>query len=160
MFRRRGNNTINHGRIQTLVGPGTEIKGTVQSAGVVRIDGRVEGQVEHDGTLIIGQKGRVEANVRTKHMAVAGEVYGKLFVEGRLELLPTARVHADLRCGHLVVHEGALFHGVSQMVHAGQTEANGMATTATGNHPGDLVERADSEFTPGERSSESSHGMA
>lgn len=115
MFGRRSNNTLQQGRIQTLIGHGCEIRGTIQSTGVVRVDGRLVGTVQHAGTLIIGPKAKVEANIHAKALAIAGEVKGDLTVEGRLELLSSARVHGSIRCGTLVVHEGAVFLGRSAM---------------------------------------------
>lgn len=106
---------LSKGKIQTIIGEGTEIKGQIQSNGVVRIDGFLEGTISHTGELIIGPKGRLVANVESKAMVIAGEVRGEVNVEGKLELLQGARLLADVRCGHLVVHQGALFHGQSHM---------------------------------------------
>lgn len=107
--------SLNYGKVQTIIGEGTEFKGTLQSTGVVRIDGLLEGSIQHGGDLIIGPKGRLVANVKSRRLAVAGEVRGEVDVEGKLELLAGARVYGDIRCGHLVVHEGAMFHGQSYM---------------------------------------------
>jgi cytoskeletal protein CcmA (bactofilin family) len=107
--------SLNYGKIETIIGEGTEIKGTIESSGVVRVDGYLEGTVNHSGDLIVGPKGRVIANIKSKGLAMSGEVRGDIQVEGKLELLPGARLHGDVRCGHLVVHEGALFHGRSNM---------------------------------------------
>lgn len=107
--------SLNYGKIETVIGEGTEIKGTIESSGVVRVDGYLEGTIHHSGDLIVGPKGRIDANVKSKGLAMAGEVRGQVEVEGKLELLPGARLHGDVKCGHLVVHEGALFQGRSQM---------------------------------------------
>ncbi len=107
--------SLSYDKVQTIVGEGTEIKGTITSTGVVRIDGRLEGSIDHSGDLIVGPKGNVIANVRAKGLAVAGEVRGQIEVETKLELLPGSRLYGDIQCGHLVVHEGAMFHGRSLM---------------------------------------------
>lgn len=115
--------SLSYDKIQTIIGEGTEIKGNIQSNGVVRIDGTLEGTIHHNGDLLVGPKGRVVAEIRTKGLSIAGEVRGELHVEGKLELLPGARVFGDIRCGHFVVHEGAMFHGRSMM--AAESEAEG-----------------------------------
>lgn len=106
---------VNYGKIQSIIGEGTEIKGVIHSNGVVRIDGYLEGTIEHSGELIIGPKGRLVATVKSTDLAVAGELRGEVIVEGKLELLAGAKLVGDIRCGHLVVHEGAIFHGRSLM---------------------------------------------
>ncbi|MFZ5816192.1 MAG: bactofilin family protein [Bacillota bacterium] len=107
--------SLNYGKIETVIGEGTEIKGTIESSGVVRVDGYLEGTVIHNGDLVVGPKGRIVANVKSKGLAMSGEVRGDIEVEGKLELLPGARLHGDVKCGHLVVHEGAVFQGRSNM---------------------------------------------
>ena len=107
--------SLGYSKVETLIGEGTTIKGTIQATGVVRIDGALEGSIDHAGELIIGPKGRVTADVRSKALAIAGEVRGDIIVEEKLELLPGARLYGDIRCGHLIVHDGAMFHGRSLM---------------------------------------------
>jgi cytoskeletal protein CcmA (bactofilin family) len=85
--------SLNYGKIETIIGEGTEIKGTIESSGVVRVDGYLEGTVNHSGDLIVGPKGRVIANIKSKGLAMSGEVRGDIQVEGKLELLPGARLH-------------------------------------------------------------------
>jgi cytoskeletal protein CcmA (bactofilin family) len=107
--------SLGYDKVQTIIGEGTEIRGTIQATGVIRIDGTLEGSIVHQGDLIIGPKGRVTADIRSKGLAVAGEVRGNVETDDKLELLPGARLYGDIRCGHLVVHEGAMFHGRSLM---------------------------------------------
>lgn len=119
--------SLNYGSVQTIIGEGTEIKGTIQATGVIRIDGCLEGTIDHRGELIVGPKGRVLADIHAKSLAVAGEVRGKVEAEEKLELLPGARLYGDIRCGHLVVHEGATFQGRSLM---GDTQPQTQAAAA------------------------------
>lgn len=107
--------SLSYGKVETVVGEGTQIKGSIQSVGVIRIDGFLEGTLEHDGDLIIGPKGRLHAGVRAKALAMAGEIKGNVCVDGKLELLPGALLEGDVRCGNLVIHEGARFVGRSHM---------------------------------------------
>lgn len=107
--------TLDYGKVETIIGEGTEIRGAINSTGVVRVDGFLEGTVEHKGNLIVGPKGRIHANVKSLGLAVAGELRGEIDVEGKLELLPGSRLFGDIRCGHFVVHEGAMFQGHSRM---------------------------------------------
>ncbi|HYG59899.1 MAG TPA: polymer-forming cytoskeletal protein [Symbiobacteriaceae bacterium] len=107
---------MGYSKVQTIIGEGTEIKGSIQATGVARIDGTLEGSIDHAGDLIIGPKGRVLAEIRSKNLAVAGEVRGNAHVEQKLELLPGARYYGDVRMGCLVIQDGAMFYGRSQML--------------------------------------------
>lgn len=118
MFGRKDNN--NPERLESIVGPETEIKGTLVSKGMIRIDGKIEGDIQHTGDLIIGPKGVINANIIATNLTLAGSVFGDLDVQGRLELLSTARLVGDIRVGSLVVADGAHFQGASVMRSEGQ----------------------------------------
>lgn len=105
-------------KIETIIGEHAEIRGEIHSKGVVRVDGLLQGTVDHQGHLVIGPSGRLIANVKALSMAVAGEIRGDVEVEGVLELLEGARMLGDVRCGHLVIHAGATFQGRSSMMDA------------------------------------------
>lgn len=103
------------GKIDTIIGEGTELTGEVKSTGMVRVDGSLNGAIHHDGDLIIGPQARVAANIWARTLVLSGEVRGDVSIEGRLELLPGARLIGDISCGQLIIHLGALFQGRSSM---------------------------------------------
>ncbi len=112
MFKRQG---PSFDKVDTIIGKGTEFKGTISSAGVVRIDGRVEGEILHRGDLIVGETGTVVANIKARHVTVAGEVRGNVEAEGKLEIVPTGRLFGDVKVAGLVIADGAVFRGASEM---------------------------------------------
>ena len=58
------------------INEGTEIEGKVTFAGTVLVNGRVRGEIVSNDTLIIGEKGVVNATVRAGVVLVSGEVVG------------------------------------------------------------------------------------
>lgn len=103
------------GKIDTIVGRETEFKGVLTSTGILRIDGRVEGEIIHKGDVAVGETGTVNASIKARNVTVAGTVTGNIDATGRLELLPAARVFGDITVTALVIAEGALFRGASEM---------------------------------------------
>lgn len=126
MWKRRGD-SLAYSTVQTVIGEGTTISGNIQSCGTIRVDGTLEGTIEHDGELIVGPKGVLKATVCAKGMAIAGEVHGDVVVEGKLELLSTARLYGRIRYGHLVVQEGAYFEGTSNIDSTAPALSHGVA---------------------------------
>lgn len=141
MFGRRQGDTGQSGRVQTVIGEGTEIRGTIRSTGVMRIDGFLEGTLEHAGELVVGPQGRLVAKVRAKALAVAGEIRGDVQVEGKLELLQTARLHGNISAAQLVVHEGAVFEG--------RSEPSGQVSRSPQGPPAPAHEAPDAQHGPG-----------
>lgn len=111
----KSKSTLGLNRVDTIIGEGTHLKGTVQSTGVLRIDGLFEGHIDHGGELVVGPAGQVIATVKAKAMAIAGEVRGEVAVQHKLEILSSGRMIGDVHSGHLIVHEGATFQGRSLM---------------------------------------------
>jgi len=103
------------GKVDTVIGKGTAIKGSIESQGVLRIDGQVEGEVQNKGDVIIGEGAQVTANIIGRNVVVAGQINGNVDVEGTLEILKTGRLHGDIKAAQLVIAPGAIFQGSSQM---------------------------------------------
>lgn len=106
---------VTDGKVDTIIGRETEFKGTLTSSGLIRIDGKVDGEIIHKGDIAIGETGNITANMKARNVTVAGTVSGNVEATGKLELLPTAKVFGDISVGSLVIGEGALFKGTSEM---------------------------------------------
>lgn len=117
MNRKGGKEIIDPDKLDTIIGKDTEIKGVFNSTGTLRIDGRVEGQIQHRGDLIIGETAVVTAEiVQARNISIAGQVKSQIIAENRLELVPSAQVEGDIKAAVLVVAEGASLKGKCEMV--------------------------------------------
>jgi cytoskeletal protein CcmA (bactofilin family) len=99
----------------TIVGQGAKLEGTVVSAGSLRIDGQVKGQINADGDVMLSPQSHVEADIRAQNVSVAGRFKGAIVVKGRAEIARGGRVDGNITSKTLVVEEGAVFQGQSIM---------------------------------------------
>jgi cytoskeletal protein CcmA (bactofilin family) len=102
-------------KIETLIGPNANFKGVVQSDGGLRVDGVLEGNIQIAGNLIIGETGKVIAEVVAQNVSVAGALKGTVKAQGRLEILSTGRVWGDISVASFLIDEGGFFRGQSIM---------------------------------------------
>ena len=109
-----------NGKVDTIIGQEAEIKGTLTSTGIIRIDGKVDGEIIHEGDIMIGETGNITADVKARNVTVAGAITGNVDATGKLELLASARVTGDISIGALVIGEGAVFRGTSETKGAGK----------------------------------------
>ena len=97
-------------------GKNSEFNGKIISEGIFRIDGKMEGEIFHSGTLIIGEtaviKGKMEVNVLTLNGVVEGEVKAK----ERVEIHSKGKLYGTLSTPILVIQEGGIFEGNCKMV--------------------------------------------
>ena len=99
----------------TVLGQGASLEGNIVSAGSLRIDGKVKGQINADGDVTISAQSGVEADIKAENCTVAGKFRGNIVVKGRAELARGGRVDGNITCEALVLQEGAIFQGQSVM---------------------------------------------
>jgi cytoskeletal protein CcmA (bactofilin family) len=107
------------GRIETIIGKGTNIEGTVNIEGATRIDGNVTGKLVSNDVVTVGSTGLVKAEIRAKAIIVGGKVEGNLFASEKVELQAKSELVGDITSKSLLVEHGAVFHGSSKMKEAG-----------------------------------------
>ena len=104
-------------KIEAVIGPAASYNGHLRCDGSVRIDGFCEGTIETAGNVIIGERAQVVADITAENVSVSGAVKGNITARGRLEILPTARVWADIAVTSFLIDEGGFFRGKIIMSH-------------------------------------------
>jgi len=99
----------------TIIGAGAKLEGTVVSAGSLRVDGQVKGQINADGDVMLAPHSQVDADIKAQNVSVAGRFKGSLQAKGRAELNRGGRVEGTITSKTLVVEEGGIFQGQSIM---------------------------------------------
>jgi cytoskeletal protein CcmA (bactofilin family) len=113
-------------RIDTLVGADTIISGDVIFSGGLRIDGTIRGdvreQADSQGTIIIGENGRVEGAISATKIVLIGSVVGPVKASQFIELQQKARIKGDLHYRSLEMHMGSVIDG--KLVHSEENETD------------------------------------
>ena len=99
-------------KIETVIGPNTNFKGTMVCDGSVRIDGVCEeGSIRTVGNIVVGPEAKVGADLIAENVSVSGAVTGKITASGRLEILSTGKVWGDVNVGSFLLDEDGYFKG-------------------------------------------------
>ena len=117
-------------KVSTVIGEGTVISGDLMFSGGLHLDGTVKGDITaaegEKVTLTVSEKGEVVGDVRVSHMILNGAVIGDVYVTGRVELAPKAKVTGSLYYNLLEMAMGAEVNG--QLIHTdeepGQSQYN------------------------------------
>ena len=104
------------GALTAFIDQGSEFTGKLSFKDTVRIDGRFEGEIASDNTLIVGETGQVHAEIKSDTVVISGEVKGDIVARSQITLHKTARVTGNLTTPCLVVEEGAVINGMFKMV--------------------------------------------
>jgi cytoskeletal protein CcmA (bactofilin family) len=92
-----------------------EFKGAISFKDFLRLDGKFEGELTSQGTLIIGENGVVKAEINVGNIIVEGKVYGNITAQDKIELRGNAQLFGDIKGTRLVISEGVVFVGKSDV---------------------------------------------
>ena len=101
--------------ILSLLGEGMEMVGEISFAQGLRVDGIIRGKVRSEGSLVIGNKGRVEAEINIQRITINGEFHGTIQAANRIEINKDGRVYGELYTPCLIIEAGAFFDGKCNM---------------------------------------------
>jgi cytoskeletal protein CcmA (bactofilin family) len=103
------------GGLTAFIDQGSEFEGKLSFRDTVRIDGRFHGEITSENTLIVGESGEIDAEIRSKTVIVSGTVHGNVVAEAKVVLHKSARVQGDIQTPSIVVEEGAMITGKISM---------------------------------------------
>ena len=92
-----------------------ELTGTLKFDTEMIFDGKLDGEIISEGTLILGKNATVKGEVRTKSVTIHGTVNGNVTVQERCELKSNAELLGDLKALRIIIEEGATFIGHSEV---------------------------------------------
>ncbi len=99
-----------------IITDGTLVKGDITATGDFRLDGTLEGNIQLNGKLVVGDSGVVNGNVLCQNANIIGTVNGNLSVKELLSLHASARVRGDILINKLSIEPGAVFSGKCRMI--------------------------------------------
>lgn len=105
---------INQQEISTIIGEGYTLTGELQGSSVIRIEGKIIGNINVDGGVVLGEKGNVEGNIITKSAIIYGTVNGNV-ITTQLEIKKTGYVNGDITTDSLEIELGAKYNGKLNM---------------------------------------------
>ncbi|MDR1390580.1 MAG: polymer-forming cytoskeletal protein [Treponema sp.] len=97
--------------INTIVGPGSFVRGDIDSGGFTRVDGNVKGNIHARGRVVVGRDARMRSSITGTNITVGGIVDGNIMASERLVILPTAIVLGDITTRRIEVNEGSMISG-------------------------------------------------
>lgn len=103
------------GTINAFLGKNTSFNGTLAFDGLVRIDGTFDGNVKTDDTFVIANSGRVKADIDAGTVKISGNFEGTIVAKTKVELYKPAQVTGTIKTPSLMIEEGVVFNGTSEM---------------------------------------------
>jgi len=97
--------------INTIIGKGSAISGDMKVNGFIRIDGDIDGNLETDGNVIVGENARIRGDLTAKSVIIGGIIKGNIKANESVKILAEAAVIGDVISRKVQVDGSAIIHG-------------------------------------------------
>ena len=105
---------INQKEISTIIGEGYTITGEITGKSVIRIEGKIIGNVRVAAGIILGENGHVEGDIFTQSAIIYGKVSGNVKTT-QLEIKKSGYVKGEITTDTLEIELGAKYNGKLNM---------------------------------------------
>jgi len=102
-------------KVVAFIGQGVEFKGTINYTGSVRIDGKLNGEIHTEGTLLVGQQAIITATISAGSVISKGQIVGDITATEKVLLLASANMDGSLCTPRLSIEDGVIFNGTIEM---------------------------------------------
>ena len=110
----KDNKKIDENKLSGFLDEGAELDGAMKFCGSFRIDGSFKGKIDADAVLIIGPKGKIEAEINVSHVIINGSFTGNIKAAEKVEINREGRVVGTILTPKLIVEEGAVLDAQCQ----------------------------------------------
>jgi cytoskeletal protein CcmA (bactofilin family) len=112
----------------SVIAPGMKIVGDVETSGILKIEGTVQGSIRGARQVMLGRSGVIQGDVQAEEVILGGRVVGTVTATERVEIQANSVIEGDVHTRSIVVFEGGLLNGNVRMDMAG---AKGASTPVT-----------------------------
>jgi len=99
----------------SIVGAGMTVRGDLETDGVVKVEGTVDGHVKANSQVLVAKGGVVHGDIETTEAVVGGMVHGAIRAKERVEVQAGASVEGDVTTRRIAVAEGGTLNGQIRM---------------------------------------------
>jgi cytoskeletal protein CcmA (bactofilin family) len=110
-----GSSTSGSSSGTNIIIEGTEIRGNINAQSDIRIDGKLEGNLNCSSRLLLGKSGKVVGDIKSKKAVLEGSIDGNIHVQSLLHVKDSANVEGDIFTDQLIVEAGATINGNCNM---------------------------------------------
>ncbi len=97
--------------INAFLGSGTTYQGKLVFQNAVRIDGSFKGEIQSEGSLIVGKEGIIDGILEVGELILSGVFIGEVRATKRIIIHKTGKLQGSIVAPALVTEEGSVING-------------------------------------------------
>lgn len=102
------------GKLESLVGPGSNLEGEFKVKGTLRVEGSIRGRVNAD-CVIVSERALFQGDITARRIIVGGKVEGNLRAQEVVEIKSKGKVLGEIFTNKFSVSEGGEVNGKIEM---------------------------------------------
>jgi len=106
----------------SIIAFGMKVQGDIETSGVLKIEGSIEGTIRGARQVLVGRQGEVKGDVHAREVVVGGRIDGTITASERVEVQGTSAVNGDIYTKSIIVLEGGRINGSVRMDDAGRLQ--------------------------------------
>ena len=111
---------------KTIIGEQISIEGSICGKENLLIEGSMTGKIElEEHQVIVGSRGKVEAEIRAKDVTISGRMTGNIQALGKVEITRAAEFNGEVKARRISVEDGAYIKAVIELEHDEKKKAAG-----------------------------------
>jgi len=110
-----GHKDFKPGDVEAFLGKNTSFEGKLGFDGMVRLDGKFDGEIFSGNVLMIGEAATVNAEINVSTLVVDGRVSGNVSATDKIEIHSTGKLYGNITTPVLVIEQGGVFDGACKM---------------------------------------------
>jgi cytoskeletal protein CcmA (bactofilin family) len=107
-------NTTN-GNSKNVLTADVEIKGNLKFSGELTFEGKLEGEIQSDGILNLGDSAVINGNISAQSVVIRGKVNGNVVAKEKIDIKAKTEMFGDIRAAKLAIEEGVTFVGKTEV---------------------------------------------
>ena len=107
--------TTPSGNSKNILNSDVEITGTIKFNDELNFDGKLNGDITSEGTLLLGDNAVVKGNLNVNSVVLRGKINGNVTARERIEIKAKTELFGDIRSAKLAIEEGVTFEGKTEV---------------------------------------------
>ena len=100
---------------KNILNSDVELKGTLKFSGELTFDGKLDGDINSEGTLHLGDNAVIKGTIDVGSVIVRGKITGNVIAKEKIDIKAKTELFGDVRSAKLVIEEGVTFVGKSEV---------------------------------------------
>jgi len=110
------NDFLEDAEFDTILSPDIDFTGTLRFEKPFLIRGKVSGEIDSSGLLVIDEDAVVNANIHALRVLIRGQVKGDVTAVEKVEVTITGKLSGNVTAPEIYMETGCLFNGRCTMV--------------------------------------------